>query len=239
MTRSLCVLLALAVCGAGALDVLAAAKKKARPAPKKRGDDFPAPAAEEPAASFTDNLDQLKEQLGLTDAQAVKLAAMRKKRDTLLARQADLNAKKIEAARTKVAKIRKASERQRMEQQLQKYIERVERSTRTVAVAQERTMFAVLTPEQRAKWNAPLLQAGVEKEMEALGLTDEQKAKIKTICEVQAKRTTAPVSGPGAASAINVVANQVNLRVLTPEQKREYAKSKAARTRSSRRRTRG
>jgi len=215
--------------------------KGAAPRPKKdRGDDFPPamPNTEMPP-SFADDMDKLKEQLALSPAQVTKLAAMREKRNELLAKQEQANRKRIESARTRVAKIKKAADKQRMTRELDAYIKRLDRTRQTMAAQHERTMFAVLTPDQKTNWNAPILQVEVEKALAELNLTGEQKSQIQKLCETQAKRTTVPASATASAATITLLTNQANLRVLTPEQKREYAKIRAAKFRDSRRRPKG
>ena len=88
-------------------------------------------------------------------------------------------------------------------------------------------MFLVLTPGQRAKWNTPILQAEVDKLFESLDLTDAQREQIRAMCELQAKRLSIPVSAQTTGNTIKAIASQVNLRILTREQRQKYAKERA------------
>jgi len=228
-------LVILGLTAAPALRALAAREGKpgARPKRKPKEEDrqpdrFRAVAAEA-VVSFTDDMEKLKSDLSLTDKQDSKLQDMRKARDAALAKLDEANQKRIERAHARVAKIRRASERMRAQKALEQYILGLHRARQRLADSHEKRMFAVLTVEQRVKWNTPVLQAEVEKEFQSLNLTDDQKTQIQTLCGAQAKQITAPVSPKVHASIIKLLTNQVNLRVLTPEQKKAYAQEKKSR----------
>lgn len=237
MKRAICLLATLALVAALTTPGLAAKKrpKEGRPSKTKPEKEPLAPLeAPEKLSSFTDDTEKLQSQLGLSEAQVTKLQEMRKKRDDALAKLDEANQKRIDRARARIERLRKPSERQRAERDLPRYVKMLERSRATLATGHEKRMFATLKAEQKAKWNAPILQAEVEKEFEALGLTDAQKEQLAALCEAQAKRLTVPVSPKTHPATIKLLANQVNLRVLTPEQKKEYAKMRAAKAASSR-----
>ena len=200
---------------------------KAPVPPREKKPIVPAPTRESATtASFTDDMSALVKQVGLDEKQVAKLTALRKRRDEALARQEQTDEKRIESARARIKQAKRDSDRQRRTQDLDKSIQRMQKTLAALAARHERTMFGVLTADQKAKWNAPILQAEVEKLFASVGLTDAQRAQIRTLSEAEAKRLRVPVSPQTTGYTIKSLANQVNLRVLTREQKQQYAKNR-------------
>jgi len=85
-------------------------------------------------------------------------------------------------------------------------------------------MFAVLTAEQRAQWNVPILLEEMTKEFELLFLTSDQEERIQNLCRTQARRIAVPLDPRKHARIIRAVKAMVYRNILTSEQRREYAK---------------
>ena len=210
-----------------------ARKKPAKPAaPPRKEKPIAPPSMRVPPtmASFTDDMSALAKQLGLDEKQVAKLTALRKRRDEALVRQEQTDEKRLESARARIKQAKKDSDRQRRTQDLDKSLDRMKRTLAALAAQHERTMFSALTADQKAKWNAPILQGEVEKLFGSMDLTDAQREQIRTLCVSQAKRLGVPVSSKTASYTIKSLASQVNLRVLTREQKQQYAKDRADRS---------
>ena len=210
-----------------------AKKKPAKPPEPSKKEKLIAPAPMRPSttiASFSDDIPALSTQLGLDEKQAAKLTDLRKRRDEALARGEQADQKRIESARKRISQAKRDSDRQRMTQDLDKSTQRIQRTREALAAQHERTMFFVLTADQKAKWNAPILQGEVEKLFASVGLTDAQKEQIRTLCAAQAKRLTAPASPKTASYTIKSLASQVSTRVLTREQRLQNAKDRAGRS---------
>lgn len=215
----LCILVDMGVPALGARRKLA----KTPVAPKEEKPVAPEPLRPSTKiASFTDNIPALTTQLGLDEQQVGKLTALRKQSAEVLAKQEQVNQKRIEASQARIKRA-KGTSAQRMTQELEKSTQRMQQALATLAGRHERTMFLVLTPAQKAKWNAPILQREVEKLFASVNLTDAQKAKIGPLCAAQARRLTMPVSPQTAGNTIKTLAGQVNQRVLTREQRKQYA----------------
>ena len=209
------------------------ARKRAKPAaPPREEKPISPPSMRVPPtmASFTDDMSALVKQVGLDEKQVAKITALRKRRDEALTRQEQADEKRIESAEARIKQAKRDSDRQRRTRDLDKSIERMKRTLAALAAQHERTMFFVLKPEQKAKWNAPILQSEVEKAFASLGLTDAQRVQIQALCAAQAKRLSLPASPQTASYTIKSLASQVNLRVLTREQKQQYAKDRADRS---------
>ena len=241
MTNTLRLLVASVLVGILALPSDAARPPKKdkpkRTAPPKAAPELPGAEFTPPASvSLTDDLEKLKEQLGLTDEQVTKLTGLREQRDKALAKHDDGAQRQLRNAQGRIEKMKRPQDRDRAMKMVRSRELVLGRTRQALAATHEKKMFALLKPAQKAKWNAPLLQTEVEKQFEGISLTDDQKAKIQALSETQAKRLTVPFSTKTHAAIVRLLANQANLRVLTPEQKKEYAKKRTAEAAAKRRR---
>jgi len=209
-------------------------KKPAAPPREEKPISPPSMRVPPSMASFTDDMSALAKQVGLDEKQVAKLTALRKRRDEALAKQDQADRKRIESMQARIDRAKRDSDRQRLTRELDRSTERIQRTLAALAAQHERTMFFILTPDQKAKWNAPILQSEVEKLFASLGLTDTQKEQIQALCEAQAKRLSVPASSQTAGYTIKSLASQVSLRVLTREQRAQYAKDRADRSKSRR-----
>jgi len=234
MKRTLWTVAMMCVWVSVSVPALGAKKKPAEPPvpPKEEAPLFPSapPRASTTIASFSDDVPALTTQLDLDEKQVAKISALRKRRDEALAKQDQADQKLLEAAQARVNQAKGDSDRKRRTQDLAKSTQRIEQALIALAVRHERTMFSVLTPAQKVKWNAPILLGEVEKLFESLDLTDPQKTQVRALCDAQVKRLSVPVSPQTAGYTIKALAGKVNLQVLTREQRQQYAKNRAVRS---------
>jgi len=206
-----------------------AAKEKVvkEKAPKEKDDALPGAAA---AGAFGDDLEQLSSAVTLTDEQKTKLQKIKEARDKALEKH-DKTAEKtrelIESRRKKLeGKDKNSPEIKMATERLAKQEAALETERNAVAEGFEKRMFAILTPEQRAKWNTPILKDEVMKEFSLVFLEDTQGEKIQGMCETFAKRLTAPVDPVRNPKAIDPLKAQVFRTVLTKKQQADYKKAK-------------
>jgi len=146
------------------------------------------------SAAFAEDLSSLDAKVSLTDEQKARLRKLKQLRDEALAKIHGSGASKARQAR-----------------------EQLEAEC-------EKEMFAVLTAEQRAKWNAPILREEMTKEFELLFLTGQQAERIQNLCQAQARRIAVPLDPRKHARIIRAVKAMVYRNILTSEQRREYAR---------------
>lgn len=249
MRRCIPVLAGLAIVGALALPAALAQEAKAveavevRPA-KPRGeakerrgkadDPFGKGAAGGAGATFGEDLDALTTQLALTEDQKKKIEALKTSRDKALERWDKVNQPKLEAAQSRLERLPAGERRDPrvadMRRRLQAGIRSLQASRAKLAGGYERRMFAVLKPEQKAKWNAPILKEEMTKRFSLLFLEAKQTERLETLCSAQGRRLAVPLNVESEAHAklIQSVEVQVFRSILNSKQKIEYRKLKAS-----------
>jgi Spy/CpxP family protein refolding chaperone len=191
----------------------------------------PAPPAPKPAIPinlpplFTDDPNKLAKALSLNSGQLAKLKDLRARRDEALTRLIENDTRRINLMKDRVAGMKTGAERARAD------IAIAEKQHQATVISQnsshERDMFAVLTPEQRSKHNAPLLSAEVAREYKPLNITDDQIKQITALCEVRAREMTAPVDLKLHEGILKGLKAQTFSGVLTPEQRRQQIQATA------------
>jgi hypothetical protein len=84
-------------------------------------------------------------------------------------------------------------------------------------------MFAVLTADQKAKWNTPLLTDEMAKEFSIVMLDPKQIERLGAFCAQQARVLAFPVDPFNPADKqLNAVKMQIYKTILTPAQQAEY-----------------
>lgn len=238
MTTAIRLLAAIALAAAIAECALADGRaekpKRVEKAREADGDDPTTPPSPTPKAggSFTDDLEKLKTQLALTDQQHTKLREMRQARDQALERWDNANRRKIEAMNAQLAKTKNARARKAIESQLKA----IDRGRAMLAANHERRMFAILKPDQKAKWNGPIFFDAVMGEFRSLNLSEKQEATIRKLCDARGRAQNAPVTAETHKSTINGLKRQVFQSVLTQKQRKAYARDKAPVRRADERR---
>jgi Spy/CpxP family protein refolding chaperone len=174
--------------------------------------------------SFTDDVKKLDTQLTLTDEQKAGIQTARGERDNELAQWDDRNEKAIASLHEKATK---ASGKPGPLKHAQDELAALMAARERIVANYEKKMFELLTPEQRAKYNAPLLSTEVQQEFKALKLTTEQIDQITALCQDPASKMTEPMQPKKPPASVKVLIGEVIPTVLTPEQRKAYSDSKA------------
>ena len=239
MRKGLYILAGLAVAAALAVPVFAGDNEeggevKVKPvkgkekAPKGKDDPFGGGGAAAPA--FGEDLEQLNSTVTLTDDQKTRLGKIKEAR----AKALEKHDKTAEKTKTLIeGRLEKLKGKDTNDPQIQMARKRLERQLagldnerNAVAEGYEKRMFVVLTPEQRAKWNTPILKDEMMKEFSLVFLEDTQGEKIQALCETFAKRLNAPVDPVKNAKALEPLKSQVFRTVLNKKQQADYKKAK-------------
>ena len=192
-------------------------KEKAKKAKKAK------PAQAEEVACFAKDMEKLTSKVGLTEEQQRKIQDLKATRDTALGRWDAANQKKMAAIEERLAGSsggKSAKSRKRLERQLKD----LKGGRETLAGMYERRMFAVLTQEQRGAWNGRALAEGVLKDLSRLNLDDKQTKQVRQLCMARGQRVPMPVDAARHESIFKAVEKQVYSTILTPDQRKDYAK---------------
>ena len=198
-------------------------EKGDKPREKKKKDVL----GESPA--FGDDLEKLDSLVGLKDDQKEKLQALKDKRDKALEKFDAANARKITKLEAALGKTqgRRDQETANLRRQVEGMLKSIETNRSRIEDGINRRMFSLLTPEQRAKWNLPILSDELTKEFSLMFLEGKQEEKLQALCKSQAKRLNIPLDPEKHAKALNGLKMQVYRSVLNKKQQVEYRKSKA------------
>jgi Spy/CpxP family protein refolding chaperone len=215
---------------------LAAEGVEVKPAQPKRAGKKP--ARKDPfgraTSTFGENLDQLKEKLDLSDEQKEKLGKLIETRDKALEKYDKVNEPKAQKIEGRLSQLQgkgaKNKQVQGMRRQLEGYLKNIQTGRQRITDACEKRMFALLTPEQRAKWNTPILQDELTKEFSLLFLDTKQEERLENLCKAQAKRLSVPLDPEKHAKALDGLKLQVYRSILNKKQQFEYRKMKATTT---------
>jgi Spy/CpxP family protein refolding chaperone len=180
-------------------------------------------------AAFGDDLAQLDSQLTLTDEQKKKLQEIKEKRDKALEKYDQLSEKRTSAVEKRLEQVRGRKDREanNLRKQAEGFLKSVRAGRARLAAGYEKKMFAVLTPEQRAKWNTPVLTQAITNEFSLLFLEGKQEEKLQALCKAQAKRLSIPLDPEKHAEALLPIKRLVYRNILTKKQQAEYVKLKA------------
>ncbi len=234
MKKGLSVLAALAVLIAVTLPpCLGAEEVKVRPAGGEKGPRKRRPGKEESpfgkSAAFGDDLSQLDSLVTLTEEQKKKLQEVKEKRDKAMEKFDQVSEKRIGRAEQALGKLRGRKDREanNLRKQAEGFLKSVRAGRARLATGYEKKMFAVLTPEQRAKWNTPILTGEMTNEFSLLFLEGRQEERLQALCKAQAKRLSIPLDPEKHAEALLPIKRLVFRSVLTKKQQAEYVKLKA------------
>jgi len=234
MKKGLSVLAAFAALIAVALPpCLGAEEVKVRPEGGEKGPKKRRPRKEESpfgkSAAFGDDLAQLDSQLTLTEEQKKKLQEIKEKRDKALEKYDQVSQKRVSTVERNLEKVRGRKDREanNLRKQAEGFLKSVRVGRTRLATGYDKKMFAVLTPEQRAKWNTPILTQEITNEFSLLFLEGKQEEKLQALCKAQAKRLSIPLDPEKHAEALLPIKRLVFRNVLTKKQQAEYLKLKA------------
>ncbi len=169
--------------------------------------------------------DLLVSECKLTDSQQTTLKAKIKAREDAVAAWNTANAQKIKAAEDAVTAARSSSEadaRKTAGAAMRALV--TERVAATAAA--DAAIITILTPEQKAVWEAFKLYQSVMRRYRKVELTEEQSAKVKAACAIASKELSA-IEGDAddktarkAKSAIEAKLRwAIEALVFTPEQR--------------------
>jgi len=201
------------------------AAKKDKQAPKGP------PSAMVSQGFFGDDLDKIDATCTLTDAQKTRLRQIKADFDKALETY-DKNAApkqaRIDELLGKLStdkKDAKAAAAARKELEAMKAQIAAEREN--LSQTHTRRMFAVLTSDQKAKWNTPLLTDGMTAEFSVVAIDGKQIERLSAFCAQQARVLSFPIDpfNPNDKQ-LNTVKMQVYNAILTPAQQADYRKIK-------------
>jgi Spy/CpxP family protein refolding chaperone len=224
MRTSLSVLAGLAIAGS-ALSPLFAAEGK--PAAKEVKKVAPAKKADPQVkyTGFAADLDQLATALELTDEQKTKLQAMKEVCAQDLSKYDRDNVDKLAAAQAKLNKANAANDGNAANA-AKGTMDSVKAGREAVQAANDKKLFALLTPAQRAKWNTPILKNEMEKEFSMAFLGPKQLDRIAAFCAAQGKSLPQPLDAAKLGKSLDGLKRQVFETILTSKEKSDYLKSK-------------
>jgi Spy/CpxP family protein refolding chaperone len=231
MKKRLCILAGLAVLSIVAAPLHSAERKAVEPAPARVKPDKEDPFAG--AAAFGENLEDLDAKVTLTEEQKTKLKKLMETRDKTLAKFDKAYESRVQKAEERLSALRSRGEKnnrqvQNMRKQLEGFLKSVETKRSTLEGGYEKRMFALLKPEQRAKWNHPILQDALTKEFSLLFLDTKQEERLESLCKAQAKRLSVPLDPEKHAKSLEGLQMMVYRSILNKKQQLEYRKMKAA-----------
>ena len=236
MSKGPVVLAGLALLGALSAPLLADAKGKGRNKAKKGANANKArkgkrESAAPKAAAFGENLSAVAGKVGLTDEQQDRIRRLKQSRDQALAKHDSDWEPKVQKANARLSQLSGGGGRhaQGARRQLDGFVKGAAAARERLEASYEKKMFAVLTPEQRAKWNLPVLLKALTGEFSLLFLTRRQEERLRGFCEAQAKRLPVPLDPQKHAKLIESLKAQVYRTILTDKQRSEYAKIAAVR----------
>jgi len=175
--------------------------------------------------SLTDDMDKLDEKVGLTEQQKKKITEMRTARDKVLERWNKANRKRFDTIKAHLDKLKPVKGNKTCKAIVGR-LNALRKAHAGIAAGYERKLFAVLTPEQRTKWNAPILCELLKEEFSAMELTEVQTAKITAACNARAKRSTLPMAEGRSKQITESMKKYVYTSVLTAKQRKAYAAMK-------------
>jgi hypothetical protein len=231
MRTSLSILAGLAIAGLAFSPLYAAegkapAKEVKKPAPAHKGDSLAK------GAGFADNLDELATAVGLSEEQKTKLRAMKETCAKDLDKYDKANEAKLGTVQTRLDKLagEKGDKADRDRKELKAFQDNAKAGREALQAANEKKMFGMLNPQQRAKWNTPILQNEINKEFSMTFLDARQEERITSFCANQAKSLTQPLDAEKLGKSLDAMKVQVFNTILTPKQQVDYRKSKAPMT---------
>jgi hypothetical protein len=181
---------------------------------------------------FAGNLDELATTVGLSDEQKTKLQAMKDSCAKELDKYDKANEARLTTAQGRLDKLasEKGDKADRERKEIKAFQDSVKAGREAVQAANDKKLFALLTPAQRAKWNTPILKNEVDKEFSMTFLDAKQEDRIASACAGQAKSLAQPLDAEKLGKSLDGLKLQVFNTILTPKQQADYRKSKAPMT---------
>jgi Spy/CpxP family protein refolding chaperone len=178
------------------------------------------------SAGFADNLDTLNTAVTLTDEQKTKLTAIKETCAKDLEKYDKSNEARLTTAQAKLDKATQAKDDKAVKD-IKAAMDTIKTVREALQAANDKKLFALLTPAQRVKWNAPILKTEIDKEFSMTFLDAKQEDRIAALCAAQAKSLTMPLDPEKLGKSLDPLKAQVLSTILTPKQQADYRKSKA------------
>jgi hypothetical protein len=200
-----------------------------KPGKRKGGKDGP---FGEKARPFGADVDEIDSKVTLTADQKEKLGKLKESRDKMLGKWDAANQKRLDLCEKRLSQLEGKDNKDPRVQNARKQLVGTQKSLTASRANLEngyaRKMFSLLSPEQRGKWNGPILKGEMEKEFSLVFLEPAQQEKLEKLSDVQGRRLAVPVDPESEACAkmINSMSTQVYRSLLNAEQKKVYKKQK-------------
>jgi hypothetical protein len=175
---------------------------------------------------FGDDIDKIDATCELTDAQKTRLRQMKTELDAALEKHDKDAAPKLARIDEGLAKLgpnKKDPKTANARKELEALKAQIAAERENLTQTHTRRMFAVLTADQKAKWNTPLLTDEMAKEFSIVMLDPKQIERLGAFCAQQARVLAFPVDPFNPAeNQLNPVKMQIYKTILTPAQQAEY-----------------
>lgn len=178
------------------------------------------------SAGFADNLDTLNTAVTLTDEQKTKLTAMKETCAKELEKYDKANEAGLTTAQAKLDKATQAKNDKAVKE-IKAAMDNIKAGRDALQAANDKKLFALLTPAQRVKWNAPILKTEIDKEFSMTFLNAKQEDRIAALCAAQAKSLTMPLDPEKLGKNLDEMKAKVRDTILDAKQQADYRKSKA------------
>jgi len=181
-------------------------------------------------STFGDDIDRIDATCELTETQKKRFELAKTQREKELQKYDVDMAPKLAKIEDRLMKLdAKSKDAQVVEarKQLEAFKEQIVAGRERLVQTHVGRMFALLTADQKAKWNAPVLTEEMIKEFSVLMLEPRQTDRITTYCAQQARVLTMPVDPARPEDKLlTPVKLQIYKTILTPAQQAEYRKLK-------------
>jgi Spy/CpxP family protein refolding chaperone len=179
---------------------------------------------------FGDDLDKIDATCTLTDTQKTRLRQIKAELDKALEtydKNSTPKLARIEEVLAKLSTDKKDVKAASTRKELDAMKAQIAAERENLSQTHTRRMFAVLTGDQKAKWNTPLLTDGMTAEFSVVALDSKQIERLSAFCAQQARILAFPIDpfSPNDKQ-LNTVKMQVYNTILTPAQQAEYRKIK-------------
>ncbi len=222
----------------GAGDPFAANPGKANPDKAKQGKAKKEPAAPPPAMAsqgyFGDDIEKINTTCELKPSQKTTLERMKAELDKALEKHDRESATRLAIIESNSAKfgpnrkVPQAPQAPDARGQIEAMKAQMAAERENLSQSYTRRMFAVLTADQKAKWNTPLLNEAMTKEFSVVMLEPKQTEKLDAFCAQQAKVMTFPVDPfTPDDKQLNSIKLQIYKTILTTAQQTEYRQIKS------------
>jgi archaellin len=175
------------------------------------------------AASFTDDMEKLTTAVKLTDDQKKKIETLKIARDAAVEKWNTANQKKVDAAQKKIDDAKDDKAKAPLERSLKATMAGRDK----IYADADKSMFAVLTKEQKGTWNGGILNDAATADLANIdpALTDAQTKKIAEICKTKGETMASPIDSASMTAGLAAFMAPIVKQVLLPAQQKDYAKN--------------